>query len=86
MARSALLAHLPMGKGSPPPPPPHLAPLRPRFAAAPIMRAHVGVGGFAGAGRGQVGRAAERALAGVGAGRRLANERGAKVSLLLNIT
>jgi hypothetical protein len=34
----------------PPPSPPHLPALRPSFAAAPIVGAHVGVGGFAGAG------------------------------------
>ena len=64
----------PRGRGerSPPPSPPHLPrTLRPRFAAAPIVGAHVGVVRLARPGRGQVGGAAEGALAGVRPGRRL---------------
>src|SRR5271165_837637 len=56
---------------SPPPPPPPRPALRPRLPAAPVVRAHVFVGGFAGPRRRQVGGAAERALAGIGAARRL---------------
>src|SRR5271163_2765790 len=55
----------------PAPPLPPAARLRPRFAAAPVVRTHVGVGRFSRAARGHVRRAAERALSRVAAAERV---------------